>query len=120
MTGIWDQAERVMLAILWIVLTYPFSFFRPRQDLALEVLALRHQLMVLKRQPGRPKLGRSDRYRLIACREFKRLDYEQAQRLAVAKGISLPKQTDYTLAEIYCHAVIGGSPTTKSPLGFAA
>lgn len=48
--------------MLWIVLTYPFSFFRPRHDLALEVLALRHQLMVLKRQAGRPKLGRSDRY----------------------------------------------------------
>ena len=34
-----------MLAILWIVLTYPLSFCRPRNDLALEVLALRHQLM---------------------------------------------------------------------------
>ena len=62
MAVICDQAERAMLAILWIVLTYPFSFFRPRQDLALEVLALRHQLMVLKRQTGRPKLRPSDRY----------------------------------------------------------
>src|SRR6266568_9122468 len=62
MTGICDQAERVMLAILWIVLTYPFSFLRPQHDLALEVLALRHQLMVLKRQTSRPMLGRSDRY----------------------------------------------------------
>ena len=62
MTGICDQGERVMLAILWIVLTYPFSFFRPRHDLALEVLAQRHQLMVLKRQTGKSKLGRSDRY----------------------------------------------------------
>jgi putative transposase len=62
MEGICLQAERVMLAMLWIVLTYPFSFFRPRHDLALEVLALRHQLLVLKRQGGRPKLGRSDRY----------------------------------------------------------
>jgi putative transposase len=62
MEGICGQADRVMLAMLWIVLTYPFSFFRPRHDLALEVLALRHQLMVLKRQAGRPKLGRSDRY----------------------------------------------------------
>jgi putative transposase len=62
MEGICDQAERDMLAMLWIVLTYPFSFFRARHDLALEVLALRHQLMVLKRQAGRPNLGRSDRY----------------------------------------------------------
>src|SRR2546428_8490083 len=62
MTGICDQAERVMLAILWIVLTYSFSFFRPRHALALEVLALRHQLMVLKRQTRRPRVRRSDRY----------------------------------------------------------
>ena len=43
-----------MLAILWIVATYPFSFLRPRHDLALEVLALRHQLLVLKRQAASP------------------------------------------------------------------
>ena len=63
MDWICDQAERVMWAMLWIVLTYPFSFFRPRHDLALEILALRHQLMVLKRQAGKPKLRRSDRFR---------------------------------------------------------
>ena len=51
-----------MLATLWIILTYPFSIFRRRHDLALEVLALRHQLMVLKRQTRRPRLRRSDRY----------------------------------------------------------
>ena len=62
MKGIFGQADRVMLAMLWIVLTYPFSFFRPRHDLALEVLALRHQLMVLQRQAPRPKLHPSDRY----------------------------------------------------------
>ena len=61
MEGIYIQAENIMLAMLWIVLTYPFSFFRPRHDLALEVLALRHQLMVLKRQAGRPKLCPCDR-----------------------------------------------------------
>jgi hypothetical protein len=38
-----------MFAILWIVLTYPLSFCRPRHDLALEILALRHQLSVLQR-----------------------------------------------------------------------
>jgi len=43
-----------MLATLWVVLTYPFSFFRRRHDLALEVLALRHPLMVLIRK-YRPK-----------------------------------------------------------------
>jgi hypothetical protein len=62
MEGICGQAERVMMAILWTFLTYPFSFFRARHDLALEILALGQQLMVLKRQAGRPELGRSDRY----------------------------------------------------------
>ena len=51
-----------MLAVLWIILTYPISIFRRQHDLALEVLALRHQLMVLKRQTRRPRLRRSDRY----------------------------------------------------------
>ena len=45
-----------MWAVLWIILTYPFSFFRRRHDLTLEVLALRHQLLVLKRQTRRPRL----------------------------------------------------------------
>jgi hypothetical protein len=51
-----------MLATLWIVLSYPFSMFRRRHELALEVLALHHQLMVLERQTRRPRLRRSDRY----------------------------------------------------------
>jgi hypothetical protein len=62
LAGICEQGEKVMLAILWIVLTYPLSFCRPRNDLAQEVLALRHQLMVLQRSARRPKLHRSDRY----------------------------------------------------------
>jgi hypothetical protein len=36
-------------------------FFRSRCDVALEVLALRQQLAVLKRKRPRPKLNRSDR-----------------------------------------------------------
>ena len=55
MAEICEQGEKVMLATLWIVLTYPLSFCHPRQDLALEFLALRHQLMVLQRQVPRPK-----------------------------------------------------------------
>ena len=50
-----------MLAVLWIILTYPISFFRRQHDLALEVLALRHQLMVLKRQTRKPRIRRCDR-----------------------------------------------------------
>ena len=50
-----------MFAMLWIVVTYTFSFCQPRHEHALEVLALRHQLMVLKGQTRRPKLRPSDR-----------------------------------------------------------
>ena len=55
-----------MLAVLWIILTYPISIFRRQHDLALEVLAPRHQLMILKRQTRRPRLRRSDRYLWLA------------------------------------------------------
>ena len=39
--------------------------------------------------------------RLTAVREFRRLDRKQAERIATAKAITLPKQDDYSLAEIY-------------------
>jgi len=51
-----------MFELLWMVLIYPRSILRPQHELALEVLALRHQLMVLNRQTRRPKLRPSDRY----------------------------------------------------------
>jgi hypothetical protein len=50
LAGICGQCEKVTLPILWIVLTYALLFCRSRHDLALEVLALRHQLRVLQRQ----------------------------------------------------------------------
>src|ERR1035438_4054921 len=45
-----------MFELLRMVLIYPWSLLRPRHELALEVLALRHQIMVLKRQMPMPKL----------------------------------------------------------------
>ena len=39
--------------------------------------------------------------RLTAVREFRRLDRKHAERIATAKAITLPKQDDYSLAEIY-------------------
>jgi len=44
-----------------MVLIYPWSLLRPRHELALEVLALRHQIIVLKRPMPKPKLRRWDR-----------------------------------------------------------
>ena len=40
--------------------------------------------------------------RLVGAREFRRLSREEAARLAQAKGLTLPDQPDYSLAEIYC------------------
>jgi hypothetical protein len=45
-------------------------FFRSRQDTALEILALRQQVAVLKRKRPRPRMGRLDRLFWIALREL--------------------------------------------------
>ena len=50
-----------MLAIVSTLLSYLSSLFRPKYQLALEVLALRHPIIVLKPQTPRPKLRRWDR-----------------------------------------------------------
>ena len=39
--------------------------------------------------------------RLLAYRHFRRLTYGEASRLAKSKGITLPEQKDFSLAEIY-------------------
>jgi putative transposase len=50
-----------MFKLLRIMLIYPWSWLRRRHELALEVLALRHQIIVLKRHRPRPKLRCWDR-----------------------------------------------------------
>src|SRR6266567_7377689 len=50
-----------MFELLRIVLIYPWSLLGRRHEVALEVLALRHQITVLKRRTPRPKLRRWDR-----------------------------------------------------------
>ena len=45
-------------------------FFRARGDTALEVLALRQQVAVLKRQRPRPPLNSSDRFFWTTLRRF--------------------------------------------------
>lgn len=56
--------------------------------------------------------------RLLGFREFKRLTGDQARRLAHAKGITLPEQADYSLAEIYNHRVDHDMADRR--IGFAA
>jgi len=60
----------VMFEILWMVLIYPLSWLRPKHQLALEVLALRHQITVLKRQTHKPKLPHGDRFIWITLKRF--------------------------------------------------
>src|ERR1035437_10469654 len=50
-----------MFELLRMVLIYHWSLLRPQHELAMEVLALRHQITVLKRQTPRPKLCCWDR-----------------------------------------------------------
>ena len=50
-----------MFEILWTILIYPRSRLRSQHELAMEVLALRHQITVLKRRTHRPKLHLWDR-----------------------------------------------------------
>src|SRR5712671_130987 len=52
---------RVMLEFLFSVLAAVRVFFRSRSDTALEVLALRQQVAVLKRKRPRPLLNPVDR-----------------------------------------------------------
>jgi putative transposase len=47
--------------MLWGVFTWLRSFIRSRHDLGLEIVALRHQLMILKCRTKRSRLRRSDR-----------------------------------------------------------
>ncbi len=51
-----------MFEFFRMVLIYSWSRLRPRHELAMEVLALRHQITVLKRRARRPKLRPWDRW----------------------------------------------------------
>ena len=59
-----------MLEVLRRSLRSAFSMLRPRRDLALENLALRHQLAVLQRSSKRPRLNDTDRLLWIALKRI--------------------------------------------------
>lgn len=58
-----------MLSIIVALLAAARSLFRSRTDIALEILALRHQSSILKRKRPRPPLGPLDRLFWTALRE---------------------------------------------------
>jgi hypothetical protein len=57
--------------------------------------------------------------RLTGTREFRRLSRPEAQRLAEAKGLALPDQPDYSLAEMYCGAARSPAFNADRQIGFA-
>lgn len=57
--------------------------------------------------------------RLIGVREFRRLTREEAQLLAQAKGLALPDQRDFSLAELYCAGADADRVGQQQRIGFA-
>jgi hypothetical protein len=58
--------------------------------------------------------------RLLGSREFRRLNRDEAMRLADAKGLTLPDKADYSLAEIYNGAAVGPELNGQRRVGFAS
>lgn len=81
---------------------------------------LRLQIIATTNAPVReldPALTRPGR--LVGVREFGRLAPSQARRLAAAKGLPLPDQNDFSLAEIYCGATCHPVLNSDRQIGFA-
>ena len=78
-----------------------------------------HLVCTVNCPPGKldPAIIRPGRMRI--SREFRRLSPAQAQRLAAAKGVSLPGQVDYSLAEIYNPGEEELVELTERRIGFA-
>ena len=57
--------------------------------------------------------------RLIGMREFRRLNREEALRLAKAKGLAVPDQRDFSLAELYCARTETEHLSQQQRIGFA-
>ena len=57
--------------------------------------------------------------RLMGAREFRRLTRPEAEQLAQAKGLALPDQNDFSLAELYCGTVTSPQLNADRQIGFA-
>jgi ATPase family associated with various cellular activities (AAA) len=56
--------------------------------------------------------------RLVAFRNFSRMPWSQAQALAAAKGLKLPEQDDYSIAEIYAGLPVKIGELSSRKMGF--
>jgi putative transposase len=59
-----------MINVVLSLIRFLISLFKSRSSLALEVAALQHQIMVLKRSVKRPKISNSDRMLWVVLRRF--------------------------------------------------
>ena len=64
-----------------------------------------------------PAIGRPGR--LIGARAFRRLSHAEAVRLARSKGLELPQQRDFSLAEIYAASAEAANLNGQRQIGFA-
>ena len=71
-------------------------------------------VMISKLDPAITRPGR-----LIGIREFRRLTRQEAVRLAGAKGLKLPNQNDFSLAELYCARTDPAQFEQDKQIGFA-
>ena len=71
-----------MLDLIFTFLATAKSSLKPRRDLALEILALRQQLAILKRSAKRPRLTRTDRAFWVA---LSRIFADWRQALIIVK-----------------------------------
>jgi hypothetical protein len=55
----------------------------------------------------------------IGLREFRRLNRAEALRLAQAKGLDMPDQRDFSLAELYCARTEPTRIGQQQSIGFA-
>jgi hypothetical protein len=64
------QAARILFGVIFAVLRSLGAAFRPRSELLLENLTLRHQLLVLNRNARKPGFSNSDRLLWVFLRAF--------------------------------------------------
>ena len=69
-----------MITVLGCMLSAMLAFFKPRCDLAAQVLTLRHQLAVLQQERRTPRLNRWDRILWVSLQGVAIMDHSAGHR----------------------------------------